>query len=80
MGILSAVAAGLAALFEGAGARRRESCARSSRLNAEYQRRARRTLRQRGVSHSDKEVSIVLSKFNSMSLINTVRKKEINDE
>jgi hypothetical protein len=42
VGILSAVAAGLAALFEGAGARRRESCARSSRLNAEYQRRARR--------------------------------------
>jgi hypothetical protein len=32
------------------------------------------------VSHSDKEVSIVLSKFDSMNLINTVRKKEINDE
>ncbi len=50
VGILSAVAAGLAALFEGAGARRRESCARSSRLNAEYQRRARRTLRRRMMS------------------------------
>jgi hypothetical protein len=35
VGILSAVAAGLAALFEGAGARRRENCARSSRLGAE---------------------------------------------
>ncbi len=35
---------------------------------------------QRGVSHSDKEVSIVLSKFDSMSLINAVQRKEINDE
>jgi hypothetical protein len=39
-----------------------------------------RILRQRGVSHSDKEVSIVLSKFNSTSLVNTVQRKEMNDE
>ena len=37
-------------------------------------------LHQRWVSHSDKEVSIVLSKFNPMSLINTIQERETNDE